>query len=177
MEQLTCSLPYCDWEARNCDWWLHGEAIGAKQLRTVVVNGNGWKWALCWSAEWCIRKMHGARLDDDDSPWSPRHLPLISWSKSGGYHISNPEIVLLHGETVGIGTKPCAPCSLALLGSSDDWHIKEICTGTHSDELQELLRSFLRTVDSSTGILFGTFSPKHSRNFKIIPKKRLETSK
>ena len=63
------------------------------QLQSVVVNATG----RCDKVlERLIRNIHEARFDNDDSSRSPRRLPLMSWSKSGGYHIS----------TVGIGTKP-----------------------------------------------------------------------
>ena len=69
--------------------------------------------------------------------------------------------------------KPCAQCSLALLGSSDGWPIKEICTGTHADEWQKPLKFSQRTGVLINRLLFDTFSPplKHSRNLKIIPNK------
>ena len=51
--------------------------------------------------------MHMARFDDDNSPRNPRLcLPLMSWSKSGSYHVLNPKIVLDYGDNIGIGTKP-----------------------------------------------------------------------
>ena len=98
MEHLTYSLPCCQWQ--------QGTVTGGFMVKPFVQSNCKVLWSMqlgavikCWAA---IRNMPGARFDGDDSPRSP----LMSWSKSGGYHISNPKIVLKHGDTVGIGTKP-----------------------------------------------------------------------
>ena len=61
--------------------------------------------------------------------------------------------------------KPCAPSSLALLGSSDGWPIKDIWKDTYLDKFQKLLKSCLRT-----GALINRATLRHIVAQSKVPK-------
>ena len=85
--------------------------------------------------------MHTARFDDDDSPWSPRlRLPLLSWSKSGSYHISNLKIVLCGRVRGKEGSSPILVFYTWKRSVRNDAHCRNTCDYQSSEHRVPLLK-------------------------------------
>ena len=122
MEQLTCSLHCCHWEARNqwlVAWWCsHWCKVTCKVLWSMQLGAV----IKCWAAYPKHSRGTFWQWRFIPKPQTPASHVLVEIRWLSYFHRWHWYETIL---------KPCAPSSLKLLGSSDGWPITEIWKGTY----------------------------------------------